>query len=70
MMPFLQKLAETTAWSVVGVVLLFGSLWLFDKLDPIDFRQEIRDGNLAAGVIVAAVVLAIAAIVVTILLTP
>lgn len=69
-MPFLQKLAETTAWAVVGVVLLFGSLWLFDKLDPIDFRQEIREGNIAAGIIVGAVVVAIAAIVVAILLTP
>lgn len=69
-MPFLYKLAESTAWSVVGVLLLFGSLWLFDRLDPIDFKQEIRDGNIAAGIIVGAVVVAIAAIVVAILLTP
>ncbi|MDX2228919.1 MAG: DUF350 domain-containing protein [Leptolyngbyaceae cyanobacterium bins.349] len=70
MMPFLQKFAETVAWSVAGVLLLFGSLWLFDRLDPTDFRKEIQDGNLAAGVILAAIILAIAAIVVAILVSP
>ncbi|MDX2245106.1 MAG: DUF350 domain-containing protein [Leptolyngbyaceae cyanobacterium bins.302] len=69
-MPFLIKLAETVAWSIAGVLILLGSLWLFDRLDPTDFRQEIRDGNIAAGIILGAIVLAIAAIVVAILLTP
>jgi uncharacterized membrane protein YjfL (UPF0719 family) len=45
-------------------------LQLFDRLDPIDFRQEIRNGNLAAGMVVGALVLAVAAIVVTVLLSP
>jgi len=70
MMPFLQKFAETIAWSVVGVLILFGSLWLFDRLDPTDFRKEIQDGNIAAGVILAALIVAIAAIIVSILVTP
>lgn len=70
MMPFLQKLGETIAWSVVSVLIFYGCLRLFDKLDPIDYREEIRNGNLAAGVIMSSVVLAIAAIVISILLSP
>lgn len=70
MMPTLQKIAETIGWSLVGIVLLYGSIRLFDLLDPIDYRDEIRKGNVAAGMIVAAVVVAIAAIIITILLTP
>jgi len=69
-MPFLQKFAETLAWSIAGVLILFASLWIFDRLDPTDFRKEIQDGNVAAGIILAAMILSIAAIVVAILLTP
>jgi uncharacterized membrane protein YjfL (UPF0719 family) len=69
-MPFLQKFAETLAWSIAGVLILFVSLWIFDRLDPTDFRKEIQDGNIAAGIILAAMITAIAAIIVAILLTP
>lgn len=69
-MPFLQKFAETLAWSIAGVVILFACLWIFDRLDPTDFRKEVQDGNVAAGIILAAMIIAIAAIIVAILLTP
>jgi uncharacterized membrane protein YjfL (UPF0719 family) len=42
---------------------------LFDRLSPIDYRNEIRKGNTAAGVVLGAVILAIAAVVVTVLST-
>lgn len=70
MNPFLQKLVETIGWSIIGVLLFLGSLWLFDRLDPTDYRREIQEGNIAAGIIVAAIILAISAIVVAILLSP
>ncbi|PZV14463.1 MAG: DUF350 domain-containing protein [Leptolyngbya sp.] len=70
MMPFLQKLGETIAWSVVGVLIFYGCIRLFDKLDPIDYREEIHNGNIAAGLIMSSVVLAIAAIIISILLSP
>jgi uncharacterized membrane protein YjfL (UPF0719 family) len=69
-MPFLIKLAETVAWSIASVLILLGSLWLFDRLDPTDFQQEIRDGNIAAGIILGSIILAIGAIVVAVLLSP
>ncbi|MCP9841376.1 DUF350 domain-containing protein [Synechococcus sp. J7-Johnson] len=66
--PLLQLLL-TVGWTVVGVILIYGGLLLFDKLSPIDYRAEIRKGNVAAGVVQGAVILAIAAVVVGILTT-
>ncbi|WP_094556552.1 DUF350 domain-containing protein [Synechococcus sp. 1G10] len=66
--PLLQLLL-TVGWTIVGVILIYGGLLLFDKLSPIDYRAEIRKGNVAAGVVQGAVILAIAAVVVGILTT-
>lgn len=66
--PLLQLLL-TVGWTVVGVILIYAGLVLFDKLSPIDYRNEIRKGNVAAGVVQGAVILAIAAVVVGILTT-
>ena len=70
LMPFLLQLAETIGWSVLAVVLFYGSLRLFDILDPIDYQAEIRRGNIAASLILASTVLAISGIIITVLITP
>jgi uncharacterized membrane protein YjfL (UPF0719 family) len=52
-------------WSVIGIlVFTFGS-WLFDKLDPIDYRKEIEKGNIAAAIKFSAVLLGLAGIIIT-----
>ena len=56
-------------WAAFSVFLIFGGTALFDALTPIDYRAEISKGNIAAGFVVAAVILAIAAVVVTLLVT-
>ncbi|HEY9647370.1 MAG TPA: DUF350 domain-containing protein [Chroococcidiopsis sp.] len=68
-MLILQIVAETVGWAFVGVLLLYGGVRLFDLLDPIDYREEIRKGNVAAGMIMASLVVAIAAIIVAVILT-
>ncbi|MBD2461930.1 DUF350 domain-containing protein [Oscillatoria sp. FACHB-1407] len=68
-MVILQLVAETVGWAFVGVLLLYGGVRLFDLLDPIDYREEIRKGNVAAGVIVGAFIVAIASIVIAVILT-
>ena len=50
---FLTQLLLSLAWTVVGIVLVLGGTWLFDRLTPIDYRAEIRKGNVAAGVVLA-----------------
>ena len=64
----LQQLAETIGWSFLGVVLFYFGIRLFDLLDPIDYRAEIRNGNMAAGIILAAVVVSIATIIISVIL--
>jgi uncharacterized membrane protein YjfL (UPF0719 family) len=61
------QLLQTVGWSLVGLLLIYGGTRLFDRLDPIDYRAEIRRGNVAAGLVVAAVTLGISAVVVVVL---
>lgn len=67
MLTEVQKILETLLWAIVGIVVLYGSVWLFDRLDPINYREEIQRGNLAAGVIMAAIILSIGIIIVSVL---
>ena len=63
------QLALTFGWAFVGAMLILAGTWLFDRLTPIDYRAEIRKGNVAAGLVVASVVLSITAVVVSVVLT-
>lgn len=66
-MLLLQKIAETVGWTVVGVLLFYGGVRLYDFLDPIDYREEVKRGNVAAGILISAIIIALAAIVITVL---
>jgi uncharacterized membrane protein YjfL (UPF0719 family) len=52
-------------WSIIGVVAFAIGSWLFDKLDPIDYKMEIEKGNIAAAIKFSAVLLGLAGIIVT-----
>lgn len=52
-------------WTIVGVVSFYVGSWLFDWLDPIDYRVQIEKGNVAAAIKLSAVLLGIAAIIIT-----
>jgi uncharacterized membrane protein YjfL (UPF0719 family) len=69
MAPRFTQLLLTIGWTVIGVLLIYGGTWLFDRLTPLDYRSEIRKGNVAAGVVMAAVILGVAAVVVAVLLS-
>lgn len=69
MPPVLPQLLLTLLWTVAGVLLILAGTWLFDLLTPIDYRAEIRRGNVAAGLVLAAVTLSVTAVVVAVLVT-
>lgn len=60
---------NTLFWGFLGIILLYLGVRLFDKLDPIDYRSQVERGNLAAGVIVASIILSLAAIIVSVIIT-
>ncbi len=68
-MPIVQDVLATVGWTFLAVVLFYGGVRLFDLFDPIDYQAEIRRGNVAAGVLLSAVILALSAIIITIILT-
>ncbi|NEQ98169.1 MAG: DUF350 domain-containing protein [Cyanothece sp. SIO2G6] len=67
-MELVREVAITVGWAFVGVILFYVGIRLFDLLDPIDYQAEINKGNIAAGIILAAVVLGLATIIVTVIL--
>lgn len=61
------QLLQTVGWTLVGLLLIYGGTLVFDRLDPIDYRAEIRRGNVAAGLVLASVILGVSAVVVVVL---
>ncbi len=59
------RVVASLGWSFLGVMIFYFGSVLFDKLDPIDYKTEIEKGNIAAAIKLAAVMIAIAAIVVS-----
>jgi uncharacterized membrane protein YjfL (UPF0719 family) len=64
-----QRLAACLGWTMAGVLIFYAGAWFYDLLDPIDYKKEIENGNIAAALKMAAVTLAIAAIVVAAIVT-
>ena len=51
-------------YAVLGVVLMFVSYRVIDILTPkVDFPEELKKGNLAVGLVIAAIFLSIAIII-------
>jgi putative membrane protein len=51
-------------YAVLGVILMFVAYRLIDRLTPeVDFPAELKKGNIAVGIFIAAIFLAIAIIV-------
>ena len=51
-------------YAVLGVVLMFVAYRVIDRLTPeVDFPAELRKGNVAVGIFIAAIFIAIAIIV-------
>ena len=51
-------------YAVLGVVLMFAAYRAIDKMTPeVNFPEELRKGNVAVGIFVAAIFLAVAIVV-------
>lgn len=63
MLHFFQNVGLSIIWAAIGVVLLFIATLAFDMLHPMRLRQMIEEGNVAAGLILGAVVIGTAMII-------
>jgi len=57
------NLGVSILFGVVGIFVLALGYIIFDKLIPLDFNKELEKGNLAVGVLIAGLLIAIALIV-------
>lgn len=53
----------TFVYAIIGMVVLAGSFWLWDKVSPVDIWGEIVRGNQALATLAAAVALGLAIII-------
>lgn len=59
-----QIIAINFGYATAGVVLMFVAYRLIDRLTPeVDFPAELRQGNVAVGMVIAAIFIAIAIII-------
>lgn len=60
----LSILAVNFGYAIFGVILMFLSYRLIDKLTPqVDFPEELKKGNVAVAIFIAAIFLSIAIII-------
>ena len=60
----LSVIALNVLYAVIGVVLMFASYRLIDRLTPeVDFPAELQKGNVAVAIFIAAIFLSIALII-------
>jgi putative membrane protein len=50
-------------YAVLGVVIMFVSIKVFDRLTKIELEEELQRGNIAVGILVGALFLSIAIII-------
>lgn len=56
----LEYILSTLVYGVLGFVLFMLSLWLMEKLTPFSIEKKItEEGNIALGIVVAAVILSL-----------
>ena len=51
-------------YAIVGVVLMYGSYRMFDRLSRrVDFEEELQKGNIAVAIVIGSIFIAIAMII-------
>lgn len=67
-MDILMDIVSTVVWGALGLALMFLAKWVIDLAVPYDFPKEIKEGNTAAGFMVAGIFIAVAIIVRTVIM--
>ena len=60
---FLSNVASVVFWALLGMLLLLAADHLIDRVDPMDFDKEIKNGNIAAAIVMSALIVGVAIII-------
>ncbi len=60
---FVSNVASVVVWALIGVILLLLADHIIDRVDPIHFDEEIRKGNVAAAIVMAALIIGVAIVI-------
>ncbi len=59
---------ETLLYGGMGLILMLISMFIFDLAVPYNFRQELKEKNVASGFIIAGLFIAVALIIRTVII--
>lgn len=60
---FLSNVASVVFWALLGMLLLLAADHIIDRIDPIAFDKEIKNGNIAAAIVMSALIIGVAIII-------
>ena len=61
--PIINSMLASVVWALLGAALLLLAFRLFDWVNAVDYIAEIKKGNVAAGVVIAGVMIGMAIII-------
>jgi uncharacterized membrane protein YjfL (UPF0719 family) len=59
----LNSIFSSVVWAIIGVMLLIFAFKVFDISDPVCYHKEIEKGNVAAGLVMAGVMVGMSIII-------
>jgi uncharacterized membrane protein YjfL (UPF0719 family) len=60
---FLSNVGSVIFWALLGMILLLAADHIIDRIDPLRFDEEIKKGNIAAAIVMSALILGVAIII-------
>ena len=57
---FLNNVGAVIFWALLGMFLLLAADHISDRIDPMDFDKEIKNGNIAAAIVMSALIIGVA----------
>ncbi len=60
---FLSNVGAVIFWAILGMLLLLAADHIIDRIDPLGFDKEIKNGNVAAAIVMSALIIGVAIII-------
>lgn len=58
-----SSVLSSVVWALIGVLLLLAAVRIFDLMDPVPYRELVKEGNVAAGIVLGGLLIAMSVII-------